>query len=301
MMGGVSWAETDLLHKYAHLTGGRSPDGAFKDCPAPTPEMIEAVKTEALPFYDRDDRIQFHYALRAPAAPQDYLHNNVIAQIKALTGLSPHDYFDYDLQYTLFSDPDFQQFEGMFIFFHDDLYRTFLSRENNFDLSNLMMEDLRGKSFDRFDDAFLEEARKLADQLHQPGWENGFYRVVEQKALLPLRGNNKAVTLIDRLNIDDVSFFLEGGAVKDIAPNFYETSFQKYKDDFWKYVYLRLLYRFVIGHQIQDQKYSTFFASMFSQSVEMRFKALKHMLETDCYTPFDAAFLWVLYSAEGES
>ena len=153
-----AWADHDLLHKYEHLTGGRSVDGSFKNCPAPTPEMIEVIKTEVLPFYDASERIDFHYALRAPTAPKEYIHGTVVPQIKALTGLSPHDYFDYDLQNTVFSDPDFKVLHGILIFFHDDLYRTFFSREANFELSNFIMKEMRRKSFEQYDDAFLTEA-----------------------------------------------------------------------------------------------------------------------------------------------
>ena len=139
----------------------------------------------------------------------------------------------------------------------------------------------------------------MADQLHQPGWENGFYQIMTRKIGITLRDIQKIVSLRDNVNIDDYAFYPGGGAVKEIAPSFFKTKFQKYKSDFWKYVYLRLFYRAIINLKKGDSVFNIEFSSMFSDTVELRFEALKHMIETDCYTPFDAALLWVLYSPDG--
>ena len=293
-----AWAELDLLHKYAHLTGGRSPDGSFKNCPAPTPEMIEFVKAEALPYYDASERMDFHYALRAPAAPQEFIHGIVVPQIKALTGLSPHDYFDHDLQNTLYSDPDLKKLNGILIFFHDDLYRTFFSNKKNFEITSLIIEDRLGITFEEYDEAFLEQAKILADQFHQPGVQDGFFSNLIYNVTLPLYEKPKRVELYDWTFIDDKSSSIGAEDVKAFSPTFYKTNFQKYKADYWKYVYLRLIYIAVINHDASDPEFDIEFSSMFSDTVELRFEALKHMIENECYTPFDAAFLWVLYGPD---
>ncbi len=235
---------TGFLSSVLAATG----DGSYKNCPAPTPEMIEQVKNLQI---STEDFMDSDYATILAMRPQyiDFVGQHIRPLIYSLTGMSQPPLSSESIPNNI-----------IYIVYNENTYDFPLSNRMNF----FFMKNIVG--VDEFNDAFLEKARVLSEKIHDPKKLEPYYIKIKQTGYFNRVG---FATKITSYTLGDISL-LEGT---------YKQGHAILLEDMFKALATRE--KFLFSHP-----------SILNNQPNLYDEAKAYMAKTDCYTPYDTAFLW---------